>query len=81
MIRHPYVTEKAAIQAEEENKLQFIVDINDTKDKIKREIEKLYDVKVRNVNTMITMRGKKKAIVVFEGEGTATSIASKLGIF
>jgi len=81
MILYPYVTEKATIQAEKNNVLQFIVDINVTKDKVKKEIESLYDVKVRKVNIMITPKGKKKAMVVFEEPNTATQLASRLGIF
>lgn len=81
MIQHPYVTEKATLMAEKNNVLQFIVDVGDTKDKVKKEIETLYDVKVARVNTMLTSRGKKKAIVTFEEPNTATELASRLGIF
>jgi large subunit ribosomal protein L23 len=81
MIQHPYVTEKATLMAEKNNVLQFIVDVGDTKDKVKKEIETLYDVKVACVNTMLTSRGKKKAIVTFEEPNTATELASRLGIF
>jgi large subunit ribosomal protein L23 len=81
MIQHPYVTEKATLIAEKNNVLQFIVDVGDTKDKVKKEIETLYDVKVARVNTMLTPRGKKKAIVTFEEPNTATELASRLGIF
>ena len=81
MISHPFVTEKATIQAEENNVLQFIVGMNDTKDSVKKELERLYDVKVLTVNTMITPKGKKKAIVAFEQANTATELASRLGIF
>ncbi len=81
MILYPYVTEKASLQAEKNNVLQFIVDINANKNKVKREIEKLYNVKVRKVNIMITPKGKKKAMVMFEEPNTATQLASRLGIF
>ena len=80
-IKHPFVTEKATYNIEDNNKLQFIVDINATKDQIKREIEELYNIPIISVNTMITMKGKKKAIVTFEGDTTAGELASKLGIF
>lgn len=81
MIQHPYVTEKATLMAEKNNVLQFIVDVNDTKDKVKRDIEALYNVKVASVNTMLTSKGKKKAIVAFEEPNAATELASRLGIF
>ena len=81
MIQHPYVTEKATTMAEMHNVLQFIVDVNDTKTKVKKEIEALYKVKVSSVNMMLTSKGKKKAIVGFEEPNTATELASRLGIF
>ncbi len=81
MIQHPYVTEKATLMAEKDNVLQFIVDVSDTKPKVKKEIESLFNVKVAGVNTMLTSKGKKKAIVTFEEPNTATELASRLGIF
>ncbi|MCZ7385076.1 MAG: 50S ribosomal protein L23 [Candidatus Methanoperedens sp.] len=81
MIQHPYVTEKATLMAEKDNVLQFIVDVSDTKPKVKKEIEALFSVKVATVNMMLTSKGKKKAIVTFEEPNTATELASRLGIF
>lgn len=81
IIQYPYVTEKATIQAEQNNVLTFIVDVDTTKDKVKKELEALYNVKVLKVNTMLTPKGKKKATVVFEEPNTATELASRLGIF
>jgi len=81
VIQHPFITEKATFIIEDNNKLQFIVDINATKSQIKREVEELYDIPVEMINTMITMKGKKKAIITFEGDNTASELASRLGIF
>ncbi|HMB46402.1 MAG TPA: 50S ribosomal protein L23 [Candidatus Methanoperedens sp.] len=81
MIQHPYVTEKATMMAENNNVLQFIVDINDSRTNVKREIEALFKVKVANVNMMMTSKGKKKATVSFVDPDTATELASRLGIF
>jgi len=81
VIQHPYVTEKATLMAEKNNVLQFIVDVSDTKEKVKKEIEALFKVKVHSVNTMMTTKGKKKAIVVFKDPNTATELASRLGLF
>ncbi|GFO98013.1 50S ribosomal protein L23 [groundwater metagenome] len=81
MIIHPHVTEKATMLAEQNNLLQFIVGVDDTRTKVKKEIEALYKVKVHSVNTMMTPKGKKKAIVVFEDPNTATELASRLGLF
>jgi large subunit ribosomal protein L23 len=81
MIQHPYVTEKATLMAEKDNVLQFIVDIDDSRTNVKREIETLFKVKVASVNMMLTSKGKKKAIVSFSEPNTATELASRLGIF
>lgn len=81
MIIHPHVTEKATMLAEQNNLLQFIVGVDDTKTKVKKEIEALFKVKVDSVNTMMTTKGKKKAIVVFKEPNTATELASRLGLF
>ncbi len=81
MIQNPYVTEKATLMAEKDNVLQFIVDLNDTKASVKREIETLFKVKVARINMMMTSKGKKKAIVSFVESNTATELASRLGIF
>lgn len=80
MIRHPYVTEKASIEMDTGNKLQFLVDVRATKDQIKREIEETYDVTVIDIKTMMTKKGKK-AIVTLSPEDSAEEIATRLGIF
>ena len=55
----PVVTEKATM-ASEHNKVVFKVRKTATKPQIKEAIEKLFDVKVKNVNTL-TRKGKLKA--------------------
>ena len=47
---------------------------------IKRAIEKLYNVKVEKVNTMITPSGKKKAIVKLHPTNSAVDLATALGL-
>jgi large subunit ribosomal protein L23 len=58
VILSPVITEKATM-ASEHNKVMFKVARNATKPQIKEAIEKLFDVKVKNVNTLIR-RGKVK---------------------
>jgi large subunit ribosomal protein L23 len=72
-------TESAVRLIESENKLAFIVDIRANKDGIKRAVEKLYQVKVDNVGTLI-IRNQKKAFVKLKPEFKASDIAIKLGI-
>ena len=58
VIISPVITEKATT-ASEHNKVTFKVARNATKPQIKEAVEKLFDVKVKNVNTLIR-RGKVK---------------------
>jgi large subunit ribosomal protein L23 len=55
----PVITEKATL-ASENNKVVFKVARNATKPQIKEAVEKLFDVKVKRVNTL-TRKGKVKA--------------------
>ena len=55
----PVITEKATI-ASESNQFVFRVARNATKPQIKAAIEKLFDVKVTGVNTLVR-KGKNKA--------------------
>ncbi len=58
VILAPVITEKATM-ASEHNKVIFKVAKNATKPQIKEAIEKLFDVKVKRVNTL-TRQGKVK---------------------
>ena len=62
IIVSPVVTEKATL-ASEHNKVLFKVSGKATKPQIKEAIEKLFDVKVKSVNTLVR-KGKMK---VFRG--------------
>ena len=62
VIVSPVITEKATMLSEH-NKVVFRVRKDATKPQIKEAVEKLFDVKVMSVNTVLT-KGKKK---VFRG--------------
>ncbi|WP_297063587.1 50S ribosomal protein L23 [Thermococcus sp.] len=81
VIIRPLVTEKAVSLIERENKLTFIVDRRATKADIKRAVEEMFNVKVEKVNTLITMRGEKKAYVKLKPEYDASEVAARLGLF
>ncbi|MFP4530983.1 MAG: 50S ribosomal protein L23 [Halodesulfurarchaeum sp.] len=81
VIDHPLVTEKAMNDMDFENKLQFRVDIDATKDEVREEVQDRYDVEVLDVNTMITMKGTKKAIVTLSEADEAQDVASRIGVF
>ena len=59
VILSPVITEKATI-ASERNQVTFNVARKATKPQIKEAVEKLFDVKVKSVNTLIR-KGKIKA--------------------
>ncbi len=81
IIKKPLITEKTFDLIEKENKLVFIVNKRANKNQIKRAIEKLHNVKVIKVNTLITAKGEKKAFVKLHPEYSAQDIAIDLGIF
>jgi large subunit ribosomal protein L23 len=79
-LKHIVPSEKATLMIDSENKLQFIVDLRASKDEIKRDVERVFETPVRNVRTMITFKGEKKAIIELEEEGKAKEIGTSLGI-
>jgi large subunit ribosomal protein L23 len=81
IIHHPLVTEKAMNEMDFDNKLQFIVHLDATKDEIKAEVESRYEVTIDKVNTQVTPKGKKKATVRLSEEDDAQEIASRIGVF
>jgi large subunit ribosomal protein L23 len=80
LIIRPVSSESALERLEKENKLTFIVSQKANKVAVKAAIEKLYSVKVKSVNTLITMSGEKKAVVALEKEFSATELATKIGL-
>ena len=62
VILAPVITEKATISSEQ-NKVTFKVRQDATKPQIKEAVEKLFDVKVKRVNTLVR-EGKQK---IFKG--------------
>ena len=80
VIKYPLLTEKAAGLIERENKIVFVVEKNAGKADIKKEVERLYAVRVQDVNTMVSMKGIKKAYVKLAPGFNATDLATKLKI-
>ena len=66
LILSPVITEKATI-ASDRNQVMFKVAKHATKPQIKEAIEKLFDVKVKSVNTHVR-KGKVKAVRGTVGE-------------
>jgi len=60
ILKRPLITEKSQTATDKLKKFGFVVDKQASKDQIKAEIEKLYNVNVETVNTMI-YAGKQKS--------------------
>jgi len=73
-------TEKSMRVMEKNNTLVFECDIKANRTEIRDAIEKLYSVKPKKVNTVITFKGKKKAYAIFGKEHNAVEIASNADI-
>jgi len=80
VIRYPLSTEKSLRLMETENKLIFVVANKAHKKTIKQAIEKLFKVRVVQVNTLIDKDGKKRAYVKFHPETPAIDVATGLGL-
>jgi ribosomal protein uL23 len=80
IIKYPLSTEKTLKRLEADNSLVFIVDKTATKQQVKEEIEKLYKVKVKRVNTTIDTKNRKKAYIKFSDETPALDLATQLGL-
>jgi large subunit ribosomal protein L23 len=81
VLRHPHVTEKAMNKMDFQNKLEFAVDADASKDDVAEAVEGRFDVSVVDVNTQVTMKGTKKATVKLSEEDDAEEIASRIGVF
>lgn len=80
ILKYPYTTEKSVAMVEKENKIVFIVDRKASKKQIKEAFEKLFEVKVEEVNTLIDFKGRKKAFIKLKPEYKARDVAIKLGM-
>jgi large subunit ribosomal protein L23 len=80
VIYHPYVTEKTMNFMEKNNALEFVVKRDANKQQIKVAVEKMFEAKVKDINTRITKNGKH-AIVIFMPEFKAEDIGMRIGIF
>ncbi len=79
MILKPVTSEKAVRLLDLENVLIFEVGRRDRKEGIKKEVEKIFKVKVLGVRTLIH-GNKKLAYVRLVKENLAIDVATKLGM-
>lgn len=67
VLKAPHVSEKASVAADQNNQFVFKVAKDATKAEIKTAVEKLWDVKVKAVNTLVA-KGKNKRFGRTEGK-------------
>lgn len=67
IIKAPIITEKSADLAQNNNTYTFSVDVNANKTQIKQAIEKIFNVKVLNVNT-VNVKPKTRRVGRYEGK-------------
>jgi large subunit ribosomal protein L23 len=80
VVKYPLLSEDAVTLLESENKITFIVDKRSDKHDIKRAVQELYEVRVKDVNTLLTPEGDKKAFVKLTPDFIAADLAVRLGI-
>lgn len=80
IVKYPVITEKAVGLIERQNTIVFAIDEHATKPEIKKEVERLYAVKVDRVNTSTSIEGVKKAYVRLASAYKAGELATKLKI-
>ena len=61
IIKKPLITEKSSMQKETSRQVAFEVGLDSNKIEIKQAVEKAFDVKVENVNTVL-VAGKVKRV-------------------
>ena len=80
VLKYPLATEKAVREMEKLNKLLFVVDLKANKSEIKIAVEKMFEVKVDKVNTVLTNKGEKRAYVTLNAASPAIDVMTKLGL-
>jgi len=71
-------TEKMVQKINIENALVFQVVLDADKKALKTEFEKIFNVKVKSIRTLITSDGKKNAIIRLPKEFSADDVAAKM---
>ncbi|MGC8547468.1 MAG: 50S ribosomal protein L23 [Candidatus Micrarchaeia archaeon] len=75
---YPLATEKAIGMIDRDNVIVYVVALNATKPQVKKEFEKMFNVKVDKVNMEIDAKNNKKAYIKLGKEYKASDIALKL---
>lgn len=78
IVKYPLLSEKAMNSIERENKLIFIVEREADKETIKEAVEELYNIEIKEVNTLNDMKGNKRAFVKLTSDYNAMDLATDL---
>ena len=79
-LKYPLNTEKTIRLLEAQNTIVFVVEQKATKPEISAAVEKQFGVKVRNVRTLRSLEGVKRAYIALHPESPAMDVATKLGM-
>ncbi|KAK2096280.1 60S ribosomal protein L23A, partial [Saguinus oedipus] len=80
IVKFPLTTESATKKTEDNNTLVFTVDVKANKHQIKQAVQKLYDIDVAKVSTLIRPDVEKKAYIQLAPDNNALDVAQKNGI-
>lgn len=80
IIKFPLTTESAMKKIEDNNTLVFVVALKASKQQIKSAVKSLFNIDVKQVNTLIRPDGEKKAYVKLMPDYDALDVANKIGI-
>jgi len=75
----PIVTEKAVMMIETQNTLTFETQKNSSKERIKKEIEEIFEIKIDKIRTLLR-KNKRHVYVKLKKEFPAIDLATKLGM-
>jgi large subunit ribosomal protein L23Ae len=80
IVKYPLSTEKAVREMEASNSLIFVVAKSAKKEQIKKAVELAFNVKVKNVRTLVGPDSKKKAYVRLSEDTPAIDVTTQLGL-
>ena len=75
----PIVTEKAVMMIERDNTITFQTSMKKSKEEIKKEVEEIFEIQIKEIRTLIK-NNKKYAYIKLKGDVLAIDIATKLGL-
>jgi len=78
ILKYPLATEKSVGIVDRGNTITYIVDSRASKTEIKKEFEKMFNVRVSRINTINMPRNTKKAFIKLAKGSNATDVALKL---